>query len=267
MNLFNLFSDIEKLDADAAGRLDFSRRKLLKNSMAAAAIATPALFATTVNKAFAQNNTITDVLNFALTLEYLEDEYYRTGQLMTESLLTLDQRADIIQINKHEALHVKFLQTALGAAAIKKPTFDFTARGAFPTVFSNTATFLTVALAFEETGVRAYKGQVTNLMSNKDVLTAALQIHSVEARHCAGLRRMLNMLVWSSETMPGGVPAAVYAGENNTIQGGVELFGLTGASLTQGKTRAAIETVRESFDETLTRDQVLAIAGPFIRSM
>ena len=267
MNLFNLFSDIEKLDADAAGRLDFSRRKLLKNTVAAAAIATPVLFATTVNKAFAQNNTITDVLNFALTLEYLEDEYYRTGQLRMESLLNPVQRENIIQINKHEALHVKFLQTALGAAAVKKPTFDFTAGGMFPTVFSNTTTFLTVALAFEETGVRAYKGQATNLMSNKDILTYALQIHSVEARHTAGIRRMLGKLVWSSESDSSFLPAAVVAGENNTIQGGVELFGLTGAGLTQGKTRPAIETVRESFDEILTREQVLAIAGPFIKSM
>lgn len=56
---------------------------------------------------------------------------------------------------------MKFLQTALGAAAVEKPAFDFTAGGMFPMVFSNTAMLLTVALAFEETGVRAYKEQAT----------------------------------------------------------------------------------------------------------
>lgn len=104
-------------------------------------------------------------------------------------------------------------------------------------------------------------------MSNKDVLTYALQVRSVETRHTAGIRQMLGRLVWSSESDSSFLPAAVVAGQNNTIQSGVELFGLTGAGLTQGKTRPAIKTVRESFNEILTREQVLAIAGPFIKSM
>jgi hypothetical protein len=47
-----------------------------------------------------------------------------------------------------------------------------------------------LAQAFEDTGVRAYKGQAGNVMSNKTVLQAALQIHSVEARHASQVRRM-----------------------------------------------------------------------------
>ena len=70
MNLFNILSDIEKVDGEATERFLYSRRKLLKTS-AVAAIATPALFAATVNKAFADTATVVEVLNFALTLEYL----------------------------------------------------------------------------------------------------------------------------------------------------------------------------------------------------
>ncbi len=264
MNLFNLFADIEKIDGDAADRMEHTRRKLLQNTFKAAAAAAPAFLATVVNKAFAQNNSAVDVFNFALTLEYLEDEFYRKAQLTNESLISPMMRPAIIQINKHEAQHVNFIKTALGAAAVKKPTFDFTAGGAFPTVFSDTAVFLTVAQALEDTGVRAYKGQAGNLLGNKALLTYALQVHSVEARHAAGIRRMRKMLVWPSETMTGGVPAAVYAGENNVVQGGVDLSSLT-ASLSPGKTRDAIETVREAFDEPLTKEAVLAIAGPFIK--
>jgi rubrerythrin len=49
---------------------------------------------------------------------------------------------------------------------------------------------LALAQAFEDTGVRAYKGQAANLMSKPDLLTAALQIHSVEARHASEVRRL-----------------------------------------------------------------------------
>ena len=72
-----------------------------------------------------------------------------------------------------------FLANALGSAAVEKPEFDFTAGGMFGDVFSNYATFVTLSQGFEDTGVRAYKGQAPNLMSNDAILTAAHTIHSV----------------------------------------------------------------------------------------
>ena len=189
MNLFNLFSDIEKVDAEANDRLQHSRRSLLKNTFKAAAIGTPALLAASMNKAFAQSNIIVDVLNFALTLEYLERDFYRMG--LNSGIVPTMDRDGIITITKHEAQHVDLLVGALGSAAVARPArYDFTAGGAFPTVFSDYQTFLTVANALEDTGVRAYKGQAGNLITNKDVLTIALRIHSVEARHVAGIRRL-----------------------------------------------------------------------------
>jgi rubrerythrin len=56
--------------------------------------------------------------------------------------------------------------------------------------FTDYQQFLALAQAFEDTGVRAYKGQAANLMSKPDLLTAALQIHSVEARHASEVRRL-----------------------------------------------------------------------------
>jgi hypothetical protein len=267
MNLFNLFSDIEKVDAEANDRLKQSRRKLLKNTLATAAVGTPALLAASMNKAFAQSNIIVDTLNFALTLEYLERDYYRMG--LNAGIIPMADRDGFITIAKHEAQHVDFLKAALGSAAVPPPAkYDFTAGGAFPTVFSNYQTFLTVANAFEDTGVRAYKGQATNLMSNKDVLTAALRIHSVEARHAAGIRRLRGIdFVYASEAFTFGVPAAVYAGEDFYIQGGVDVLGVSADKIIQaGMPRVAekLQVVRESFDEPLLKEQVLAIVAPFL---
>ena len=52
-------------------------------------------------------------------------------------------------------------------------------------------------MTFEDLGVAAYKGQAGNLMASDEILTAALQIHSVEARHAAEVRRILGMPSWS----------------------------------------------------------------------
>ena len=268
MNLFNILSDIEKVDGEATERFLYSRRKLLKTS-AVAAIATPALFAATVNKAFADTATVVEVLNFALTLEYLEAEFYEKGN-MASGLIPESDKMVFMKIGEHEKEHVAFLKSALGDAAIGKPTFDFTAGGMFPDPFSNYQVFLTLSQAFEDTGVRAYKGQAPKLKDDKAVLLAALRIHSVEARHAAEVHLIRGLRVWASEMETGGVPAAVYAGENNIYQKeGIDLIALTYKDMYQSNGMDQMMTekiVREAFDEPLTKEQVLAIAGPFIKS-
>jgi len=166
-------------------------------------------------------------------------------------------------VSKHETAHVGFLRAAIAnfqGTPVPKPTFDFTARAAFPDVFTNKATFLAVAQALEDTGVRAYKGQAGNVMSNATALTAALQIHAVEARHASQIRRLRGQKGWITNSDRGGLPAAtqpIYDGESNTTHKGVDAAPLgTGA----GGTAA----VTEAFDEPLTREQVLAIVAPFI---
>ena len=262
MNVFKLVRDIEKIDPEMYDRLD-SRRAMFKGAGKAglkiAAAAVPFAMGSMFSKAYGQSTSgIADVLNFALTLEYLEDEFYAKG-LAAAGLIPADRRAIFQQIGKHETAHVKFLQDtlkSLNATAVAKPTFDFTAGGAFADVFSNYTTFLALAQAFEDTGVRAYKGQAGNLISSNAVLTAALQIHSVEGRHASMVRRLRGQQGWINLNEPSGLPAAIYAGEENTTQGGVNVTTL-GAS-------AAIAS--QAFDEALTKDQVLAIVKPFIKA-
>ncbi|GAB3261695.1 hypothetical protein GCM10027347_26880 [Larkinella harenae] len=266
MNLFNIFSDIEKVDADASERFKFTRRKLLKTT-SVAALATPALFATTVNKAFAADADVVEVLNFALTLEYLEAEFYRMG-LMTSGLIPESDKQVFMKIGEHEKQHVDFLKAQLGDKAKPMPQFDFTAKGMFANPFSNYAVFLTLSQAFEDLGVRAYKGQAPKLKDDKAVLLAALKIHSVEARHAGEVRLIRGLRVWASEQETGGVPGAIYKGENETNQRvGIDLMPLVDDYLSPGNAGALELIVRESFDEPLTKEEVLAIAGPFIKEM
>jgi hypothetical protein len=218
-----------------------------------ALVSVPALAFFLANRALAQGGLtqdVIDILNFALTLEYLEKEFYDTGTT-TAGLISTPDRPAIGQIKRHEDAHVALLQQLLGTDAIAKPTFDFTASGQFPDVFSNYTTFLTLAQGFEDAGVRAYKGQAQHLMSNDAILTAALQLHSVEARHAAEVRRMRQQKGWITFNNTDVTSlAAIYAGEENHVHAGVDV----------GNTEAGTE----AFDEPLTKEQVLAIVRPFI---
>ncbi|MGI8499241.1 MAG: ferritin-like domain-containing protein [Gemmatimonadaceae bacterium] len=230
----------------------------------------PLALAALANDVFAQGGglpqNIIDVLNFALTLEYLEAEFYNRGA--DAGIIPAADTAIFEQIRKHENEHVAFLLSVLGHAAVPKPTFDYTAgggsgNGPFKGVFFHFEIFAAVSQAFEDTGVRAYKGQAPNLMSNKAILTAALQIHAVEARHACEVRRLRGNF---SETSPNegwitrnltDIPGteATYAGEENTVQLGINVPSITSV---------ALDEVTESFDEPLTKEQVLAIVRPFI---
>ncbi|GAC1480691.1 MAG: hypothetical protein NVS1B4_25910 [Gemmatimonadaceae bacterium] len=198
----------------------------------------------------------------------------------------------IQKIQQHEDAHVTFLTVVGGGQNtlnLTADSFDFTGgRGSGTGPFANATTdlafLLLVAQGAEDTGVRAYKGQAGNLLAgnNPTVLEAALRIHSVEARHAAKIRRLRRQtgapgVVKYSGTVSGGGAAAagagnvtgvsagavaafdlIYAGEAVTTQAGVDL--LTLPNLPAGFNAAAAS---EAFDETLTRDQVVAIVQPF----
>lgn len=204
-----------------------------------------------------KKSSLTDALQLALVLEYLESEYYTEG-LAKVGLIPNADRTVFMQIAKHESAHVTFLKstlTSLGTTPGAKPTFDFTAGGNF-TPFTDYNQFLILAQAFEDTGVRAYKGQAGNVMSNKVVLQAALQIHSVEARHASQVRRMRANKGWIELANGGNMPAAtnaVYAGEDNTNQAGFNTATAFGAAAGSA-----------AYDEILSGTDAQNIASLFI---
>ncbi|PWS29383.1 dessication-associated protein [Pedobacter yonginense] len=281
MNIVNILEEIEKVDGEIYERLS-PRRNAMKDfynigkkiSLAALPLAMGSMF----QKAYGQTNpsTVNDVLGFALALEYLEWNYYNKALTLANTTYIPDgpARAAITTIRNHERAHVDLLKGALGitgADGYVYADFDFTAGGGFADVDTNYQTFLKVALAFEDTGVRAYKGQAPILKGNA-VLTTALQIHSVEARHAAHLRQMVAANVtgasglkpWIAYSANGndtGIAAvdAVYAGEQNTTQAGIQITGINGTSVTQSQ-------AAECFDEFLTGAAVKNIANLFIKA-
>ena len=143
----------------------------------------------------------TDVLNFALNLEYLEASFYLyattgsglastdtggSGMVTGGSKVTFtDSRiADIAaEIAADEKAHVELLRTALGTNAVSMPNIDLAALGIG---FATQAQFLTLARAFEDVGVSAYSGAATLLTGNN--LQAAANILAVEAFHSGNIR-------------------------------------------------------------------------------
>ena len=122
------------------------------------------------------------ILNFALTLEYLEDDFYQEALKQANLSGELLRTAKIVA--NHESTHVRFLKKTLGKKAIKKPKFDFGDANANPTSFLKTAKVL------ENTGVTAYLGQLRRVKQQR-VLTAAGTIATVEARHAAQINELV----------------------------------------------------------------------------
>ncbi|MEO8413609.1 MAG: ferritin-like domain-containing protein [Ginsengibacter sp.] len=281
MNLQNILSEIEQKDPEVMQKLD-TRRNAMKNfarlsgkvALASVPFALGSMFKKAYGSPTAPTDIIIDTLNFALTLEYLESNFYvkavASGIIPAGAALTA-----LTAIRDHENEHVNFLKSAISAAggtpvSYAAADFDFTAHGTFPTVFSDYGLLLAVAQTFEDTGVRAYKGQAGNLITNNDYLTAALQIHSVEARHAAHIRSMrkangslvpagVELKPWITLNQSGiGSPAvqASYDGEENVTQLGITITGIGGQMI-------SASAASEAFDEPLTKEQVTAIVTPF----
>ena len=277
MNILNILDEIEKVDAEVYERLN-PRRKAMKEffnfgtKVAAASI--PFAIGSMFKTAYGQTTaSVEQVFQYALTLEYLEAEFY-TKAVAAPGLIPAGASVTAITtVRDHENLHVSFLRTALtglGKTPVSKPTFDFSAgngsgTGPFATVFTNYDIFLAVAQVFEDTGVRAYKGQAPNLLRQGALLTAALNIHSVEGRHAAKIRQMrqargANVKPWITGKDNGiglSVVQPSYDGEDLDTQAGIKITGINGQAI-------SFNAATESFDEPLTMAQVLAIVDPFI---
>lgn len=156
---------------------------LLKGALAAGAVYGAAAVSPFVRSAFSQGSMgDIDILNFALTLEYLEAAFYEQGA-DTKGLSS--EVADYVEtFGEEEAEHVDALSATisdLGGEPVKAPKVDF------GDAFSSQDAFLELAITFEDTGVSAYNGAAP-MIESKDLLATAGQIVQVEARHAAAIR-------------------------------------------------------------------------------
>jgi hypothetical protein len=121
------------------------------------------------------------ILNFALTLEYLEAAFYNEATAnQKKSSFIKDKQTQVFlkTVTTDENAHVAYLKKALGSKAVAAPKVDFGG------TTSQEASFVKTAVALENTGVHAYSGQALNIKSPANV-GAALSILTIEARHAS----------------------------------------------------------------------------------
>jgi hypothetical protein len=186
---------------------------ILRGALAAGAVYGTSAVAPFVSRALAEvGGGDTAILNFALTLEYLESDFYEVKGRQVG--LGGQAKAYAKQFGAEEGEHVVALTAAikqLGGAPVKKPTFVFPA--------TNERSFLALASVLENTGVGAYNGAAPSIKSTQ-VLASAGSIVQIEARHAAAI----DLLIGKSPTP------------------------------------------NQGFDRPLSEKQVLAAAGPLIKS-
>jgi hypothetical protein len=162
---------------------------ILRGALAAGALYGTASVAPFVSQAFAETGGgDVEILNFALTLEYLEADFYNVKGRQVG--LSGEARKYARVFGAEESAHVSALSAAikqLGGKPVAKPTFVFPA--------TDEKSFLALASVLENTGVGAYNGAGPSLKS-KEVLASAGSIVQIEARHAAAI----DLLIGKSPT-------------------------------------------------------------------
>jgi len=224
---------------------------------------------------------VTTALQLAAKLEYLESALYTLGTSAFASgaqAFTAGEASAIAQILKHENAHVTLIRSLLGSAAPVQPAntaYDFSAgsgskTGPFAASLTTKAEFFKVAQLLEDLGVRAYKGQLKELMSDKAALTTAIQIHQVEARHAGLIRRVRGQNAWiTSATFDAGFTgSSATAGTQASVA--LKVYGAAvtdpfAASVSEdNRVQGAIPNQNaDSFDEPLSTSDVMTVASLF----
>jgi hypothetical protein len=173
--------ELDQIEFEAIDRSSF----LMKGVLAAGATYGAFAAGPLLRKAFAQgggSDGDIEILNFALTLEYLETAFYEEAG--KEAKLSSDVAALAKTFGEQEAEHVAGLTQAiedLGGKPVDAPEVDF------GDAFADEDTFLATAITFEDLGVSAYNG-AGPAISSKDLLATAGAIVQIEARHAASVR-------------------------------------------------------------------------------
>lgn len=140
------------------------------------------------------------ILNYALTLEYLERAFY--NQATAKGKITSPQLKTFLKVTTHdERAHVQFLKSALGSKAVKEPKFNFQG------IPGDEKKFAATAYVLENTGVHAYLGQAGNIKTAAYLLAAA-SIVTIEARHSGAIGSITGMKINPNGAFDNGYTAA-----------------------------------------------------------
>ncbi|ARS40205.1 hypothetical protein CA265_11295 [Sphingobacteriaceae bacterium GW460-11-11-14-LB5] len=301
MNILNIIEEIEKVEGEVYNELS-PRRKALQHLLnvgkKVSLAALPLTFGSMFQKAYSQTTTnaaTIDSLNLVLVLGYMQFQFYNNALTATPTLILVADKPIITTLRDQEQAHINVITKAVtdlgGTPRPLMPytSFDYTKVNA--NVATNYGTFLRTAVVLEDLSERAYKGQLITLMGTPALATAA-RIQTVEARHSAQLRQMVNKLqiatlkylrpwvsirrndadgsdllpITGNDSMIGAlnpvydIDAGLLNRETKTAQAGIELLGIAGnVDLTAG-------SASEAFDEYLLTATVKTAANLFIKT-
>ena len=192
-----------------------SRRDFFK-ALAAAGVGATAGSVLLSRKASAQSTDV-DIANFALTLEYLEAEFYSLA--LDAGVLSGDALAVVENLFDHESQHVDAIIGLLegaGATPVAKPEFVFP-----EDAFTSQAGILELAATFEPVGVGAYLGAAP-MIDSPDILAAAGSIAGVEGEHVVAVNNLVTGLPAAVEAFPAALTMdEVLAAVSPFIMGGM----------------------------------------------
>lgn len=241
-----------------------SRRSILKKVGAKVAVAAIPLGAATLapSSAKAQSKeTLINVLNYLLKLEYINARFYDQSLNGSNAVAIPEQlREQVTAVQTHVTAHIQMLKDmilVLGGTAdtIDDSKIDLTGgegegSGPFRNAFNTLADYLVLMTYLSDASTRIYKGQITEVLSDKDVIRVIANIHTVKARHATLARYMRSFygpesaLPWitknNSDTVNAGAQRA-YAGEGEVEQAGISIVGINGYDIRQNHATQAFD--------------------------
>jgi len=147
------------------------------------------------------------IVKYALTLEFFEEDFYEqvldSGQISDGELLSLTEL-----VYDNEKKHVETLSQLVEELAVtppQRPKTDFDS-----VIDAGERKILETSAIFENLGAAAYLGQGANIQ-DPDILVAALEIHSVEARHAARFNELAGFGFLTGDDLRGSVPNGAFA--------------------------------------------------------
>lgn len=164
-----------------------------------------------------------DILNYALTLEFLEAGFYQ-AVLNSDVEPPSQQIAELVQtFGDNEQEHVDALTATIeqmGGTPAEEPATSFD-----PVIQGGAREILATAARVENVGAAAYLNEAAQIQS-EEVLAAALSIHSVEARHAAALNELVGIGFTGGDQFEGSIPDGAFAApaDRDTVMQEIQPF-------------------------------------------
>ncbi len=227
--------------------------------------AIPVALAALSRSASAQTTTdLMDGLQFVLLVAQMQSELHLRAAGVSGFIPNADLSAMAgmrIQDSAQEQA-IGSLITSLNGIPNNKPAFDWTAKGAFPSfsfALGQYSTYQLIAHGLEDLGVRAFKGQISRMTANTNVMSQVATYGSVQGRHAAEIRRIRGKKAWITTSSRDDLPAIfqpVYDGEEVTVHAGYDASALSA--------NGGLNAVTEAFDEPLTKVQANVVISKFL---